>query len=234
MSQVRAAAGVAAEFLFTLAALCGLFVSWQLVTDSLAGSAGDRAGKALAAEFAEHSPPVSAIPSNEPENTLIVEARPLGTEVFGNIVIPRFGADYVRNLAGGVTRSGTLDRGRFGLYGISAMPGEAGNFAVAAHRTTFGGPLRHIDALRAGDPVIVELRSGWYLYRVTGSEVVTPESVHVLVDVPPGGEPGGSFIVLTTCHPLFSAAERYVAYGVLEAFHPRSLGAPAWLPGGGQ
>ena len=36
-------------------------------------------------------------------------------------------------------------------------PGAPGTAAIAGHRTTYGAPFRHLDKLRAGDPVTIEL-----------------------------------------------------------------------------
>ena len=37
------------------------------------------------------------------------------------------------------------------------MPGLGRTVAIAGHRTTFGAWFRHIDWLRAGDPIILQM-----------------------------------------------------------------------------
>ncbi|MFX8907022.1 sortase, partial [Acinetobacter baumannii] len=78
----------------------------------------------------------------------------------------------------------TLDPIGIGHYPDSAMPGEVGNFALAAHRTTFGKPFNRIADLRAGDAIVVETPDGWYTYRFRTLEYVKPNAVDVLLDVP--------------------------------------------------
>ena len=66
----------------------------------------------------------------------VILPEPADAEVFGIMRIPRFGADYQVPMAGGVSRARTLDPIGIGHYPGTKMPGEIGNFAVAAHRTT--------------------------------------------------------------------------------------------------
>ena len=111
------------------------------------------------------------------------------------------------------------------------MPGQTGNFTMAAHRTTWGKPFNQLDRLRLNDAIVIETEQGWYTYRFRTLEYVTPDSVNVLDPVPqePGAPASGRYITLTACSPLYSLAERIVAYGVFESFQPRALGAPASL-----
>ena len=64
------------------------------------------------------------------------------------------------------------------------MPGEAGNFAVAAHRTTWGKPFNRIAELHVDDAIVIETPDGWYTYRFRTLEYVTPDEVEVLLPVP--------------------------------------------------
>ena len=69
------------------------------------------------------------------------------------------------------------------------------------------------------------------MYRATGHDIVRPSEVEVIAPVPnePGAEPDNHCITLTTCHPMFSAAERYVVWGELEYWSPVGEGVPAEL-----
>ena len=69
------------------------------------------------------------------------------------------------------------------------MPGEVGNFAVAAHRTTYGKPFNRIAELHVNDAIVVETADGWYTYRFRTLEYVTPDEVEVLLPVPQARTP---------------------------------------------
>jgi sortase A len=116
--------------------------------------------------------------------------------------IPRIGLDAV--VVRG-TRPGDLKRAP-GLLDDAALPGERGTAAIAGHRTTYGAPFRHIDRLRRGDRLTVAMPYGTFRYTVEGTRIVDPGDVSVLRTV------GHSRLVLTACHPLFSAARRIVVY----------------------
>jgi sortase A len=116
--------------------------------------------------------------------------------------IPRIGLDAV--VVRG-TRPGDLKRAP-GLLDAAALPGEHGTAAIAGHRTTYGAPFRHIDRLRRGDRLTVATPYGTFRYAVEGTRIVDPGDVRVLRTV------GHSRLVLTACHPLFSAARRIVVY----------------------
>lgn len=153
---------------------------------------------------------------------------PADGQEFARMLIPRFGADYNVAIAGGTSRSGTLDHVGIGLYTQSKMPGEVGNFSLAGHRTTWGFPFNKIDKLKLDDAIVIEVREGWYIYRFRTLEYVEPSEVDVLLDVPqvPGAETGERYVTLTACSPLGSLDERIIAFGVFEGFQPRAEGAP--------
>ena len=133
-------------------------------------------------------------------------------------VLPGVGADV-------------LDQGVLGRYPGSAGPGEVGNFAVAGHRTTYGRPLWAMGELEEGDPVVVETAEAYHVYVVRRLRVVDPESAEVLAPTPdrPGAAATEPWMVLTTCHPRFSAKERLIGYAALERSVPRSAGPPPEL-----
>ena len=89
--------------------------------------------------------------------------------------VPRWGPDYNITIAGGVTRPDTLDHGWIGVYPNSGMPGQVGNFSMAAHRTTWGKPFNQVDRLRLNDAIVTETEQGWYTYRFRTLEYVTPD-----------------------------------------------------------
>ena len=94
---------------------------------------------------------------------------------FGSVLVPRFGADYYRPIAEGVSTRTVLNKGgQFGHYPSTQMPGAVGNFAIAAHRTTYGASLGQIAELRVGDHIFIETEDGWYQYEFRNLEYVHP------------------------------------------------------------
>jgi sortase A len=91
-----------------------------------------------------------------------------------------------------------------GLLDSAPLPGQGGTTAVAGHRTTYGAPFRHLDALRRGDAMTMRLPYGTFHYAVEGRRIVAPIDLSVLRRV------GHDRLVLSACHPLFSAARRIV------------------------
>ncbi|REJ08731.1 class E sortase [Microbacterium bovistercoris] len=229
-------ASVLGELLLTAGALVLLFVVWQLwVGDIIIGAQNNEKGAALSQEWDRMPVPDPPQPTEGPDGTLVVpppvHPHPADAEIFANMHIPRFGDDYDVNIAGGTSRARTLDKIGIGLYTESKMPGEVGNFSLAGHRTTWGKPFNKIDKLKLNDAIVVETRDGWYTYRFRTLEYVEPTQTDVLLDVPqmPELSTGERYITLTACSPLYSLAERIVAYGVFEGFQPRADGPPASL-----
>lgn len=234
-------AGVVGELLITAGVLLGLFVVWQLFwTDVVADRAHDavvqelgwaRTGDDVAPERAPAGP-ADAAPERR-EAAPVLDVPPHAT-TFATLSVPRWGADYVQPISEGVTRRDVLDVLGIGRYPGTAMPGEIGNFAIAAHRTTYGKPFNRVAELQVGDALVVQTQDTWYVYRVTSSRIVMPEDVQVIAPVPdqPGVEPTEAMITLTTCHPLFSARERFIVHGELDYWMPTDAGTPAELTGG--
>ena len=221
--------GVLGELLITAGVLVFLFLGWQLWFNDLVVG-GRQQSEAL--ELREQwGPDVDAPGEVDPASfgEPVVSAVPVDREQFANLYIPRFGADYVRPVAEGVGTRAVLNTIGVGHYPGTQMPGEVGNFAVAAHRTTHGAPFNRIAELRIGDPIVVETADGWYTYRFRTLDYVPPSGVEVLNAVPAvaDGRPTDRVITLTSCNPLFSDAERIIAYGVYDSWRPRSAGPPA-------
>ncbi|MEZ5111868.1 MAG: class E sortase [Microbacteriaceae bacterium] len=236
--------GVLGEILLSLGVVVLLYVVWQMwVGDWIYGAQNNAAGRELSAQWEqEHSGPDAlpipdldpdAKPAEGPAVPPVLLPEPADAEIFALMRVPRWGDDYATAIAGGVSRARTLDHIGIGHYPGTQMPGELGNFALAAHRTTWGAPFARIADLRVGDPIVIEAPDGWYTYRFRTLEYVKPDEVDVLLPVPqaPGVEANERYITLTSCSPRFSLAERIVAYGVFEGFQPRADGPPASLAG---
>ncbi len=232
---IRGVAGVLGELLITIGIVVLLYVSWQLwVGDWIIGAQTDARGHELAQEWAAAPDPVVAPtdPASTPEPAdPAAISTPGFADEFALLHVPRFGGDYARTIAAGVAKGPILDQGLIGYYPDTQLPGEVGNFAIAAHRTTYGAPFARIADLRIGDALVVETPDGWYTYRFRTLEYVRPDAVEVLLPVPQelGVESSDRYITLTSCSPRYSNVERIIAYGVFEAFQPRAAGAPASL-----
>ena len=84
-----------------------------------------------------------------------------------NLYIPRFGKDYAWTIVQG-TDDADLEKGP-GHYDGTQLPGQKGDFAIAGHRVGKGEPFLNLDKLRAGDSVVVETQTTWYVYCVIGA-----------------------------------------------------------------
>lgn len=218
--------GVLGELLITAGVFVLLFLGWslwfndivvgnQLRDESVAQSSTWQGNASTAEEGTPEEPPVTR--------------KPGGTgEVFGLMIVPRFGDDYYVPIAEGTGTAAVLNKGQIGHYPTSSMPGAVGNFAVAAHRTSYGASFNGVSNLRTGDPIYIETKDGWYTYIFRNLEYVRPTGVGVIAPVPQndGAAPGDRILTMTSCNPLFSAAERIIAYSVYDSFTPRSDGPP--------
>jgi len=111
------------------------------------------------------------------------------------------------------TSDRSLARG-VGHYAGSAPFGGIGNAAVAGHRTTHGAPFRHIDSLKRGDHIVIRVRDRWFVYVLDRHKIVRPKD-HWVLRARPFVSNSGRLLTLTSCHPLHSAARRFVWWGHL-------------------
>jgi len=128
----------------------------------------------------------------------------------GRIRIPKIGVNFV--LVEG-TGAGDLRKGP-GLYPDQPLPGVPGTTAIAGHRTTYLAPFRHVDQLGRGDQIRIEMPYGTFTYVVEGHRIVSPNDLGVLRRV------GYDRLVLSACHPLFSASHRIVVFARLQRVVP--------------
>lgn len=222
-----------AEFLILVGVGVALFVGWSAWWTDLVGVQRQRA---IAAELA---PPTAGHGGAEHRTAPPVLESPGERAVFGTLHVPRFGPDFVRPIAEGTDRRTVLNTIGLGHYVGTAMPGGAGNVGIAGHRVTYGKPLVDIAELQPGDPVIVRVADPersfdiWYVYRVTGSRVVSPSAVEVVAPVPSDPErapaPEERLLTLTACHPKWSAAQRYITHATFDYWMEASAGTPREL-----
>lgn len=133
----------------------------------------------------------------------------------GRIRIPAIGGDHVVVFGIGTE---DLKKGP-GLYPETSFPGVPGTTAIAGHRTTYGAPFRDIDDIGRGDEIILDMPYARLTYVFERQQIVEPTAVEVV-------EPTGyDRIVLTACHPLYSAAQRIVVSARLRDVEPRGSAA---------
>jgi len=132
-------------------------------------------------------------------------------DAVGRIRVPRAGANFVVVYG---TDAASLRKGP-GIYDDAPFPGAPGTVAIAGHRTTYLAPFRHIDKLRPGDELSVEMPYGRFTYRVQQRKIVAPTAVSVVKRV------GYDRLVLSACHPLYSADKRIVVFARLVAARAR-------------
>jgi len=226
---------VLGEVLITLGVLVLAFLVWQLWWTDVEGNQAqaqivrdlDERRDPVPTPTAQDGPLVAEPRRDEPP----VMAEPAHATTFATLQVPRWDGEPERPISEGTDRATVLDVLGIGHYEGTAMPGAVGNFAIAAHRTTYAKPFNRIAELQVGDPLVVRTDDTWYVYRVTSSEIVRPQDVQVIAPVPddPTGTPTERYITLTTCHPMFSARERYIVHGTLDYWAPVSSGTPAEL-----
>lgn len=140
----------------------------------------------------------------------LYRARTKTGEPIGRIELPTLGRSYV--MVDG-TDTATLRKGP-GHYPDTPWPGQRGTVAVAGHRTTYLAPFRTIDKLRSGQPVILRMPYGRFTYRVQYTKIVKPTALWVTNAV------GYDRLILSACHPLYSAARRIVVFAKLARAEP--------------
>jgi sortase A len=104
----------------------------------------------------------------------------------------------------------------------SAFPGQGKTVGIAGHRTTYLAPFRRLDELEPGDELVLEMPYGTFTYELEKTEIVEPSQYEVVRDV------GYERLVLTACHPLYSAAQRIVAFGRLTDVSLFGTGERIW------
>ncbi len=217
--------GVLGELFITAGAFVLLFLGWQLWFNDLV------VGSKLHEESLEQSQlwerDAQTADHGTPQDPPIL-GTPDASATFGLMIVPRWGADFYRPIAEGTGTVDVLNKGEIGHYPTSQMPGEVGNFAVAAHRTSYGKPFNQISNLSVGDHIYIETADGWYAYVFRNLEYVQPTGVGVIAPVPQADDATATdrFLTMTSCNPLFSSAERIIAYSLFDRFYARADGPP--------
>lgn len=197
------------------------------VTDLYSRFQQNRLESALEAEFEawDASPPPAEVEEELPEEADVAasRARTAGDarrftrsleqgQAFGRLELPSIGIEVVT--VHGTRWGADLSRGP-GHYERTEVPGLGRTVGIAGHRTTFGAPFRHIDDIELGDRITLEMPYGTFRYRVFEREIVDNDDWSVIRDR------GFDTLMLSACHPLYGASERWIVYARLVEVTPR-------------
>ena len=207
----------------------GLFAIWQLYWTTYEA---DQVKEVAVEQFVVSIPDPPAVQPPEKHREAPPETRVPGDgQTMGLLRVPKWGHMAIPIAEG--TSQYVLNRAYAGHYSETVGPGAIGNFSVAAHRRTYGNNFRRIDILQAGDPVVVETKELFLVYRVTEHEIVLPTQLDVVDPVPgrPGMLPIDRLMTMTTCHPEYGNSHRYIVHSKLDYWVYRYEGIPEELKG---
>lgn len=217
----------------------GLTLAWKEPLSSIYGSIRQGQASDQLAELEDEFPSDEllrkALDEGELSERVAVLADAFAQRVergqgIGRIVIPRIDLDAV--IVEG-TDTASLQRGP-GHYTLansdelsgvgdgSAFPGQGKTMGIAGHRTTYLAPFRLINEIQPGDEIFMQMPYGTFTYTVTGHEIVDPNDVSIVENQ------GYDRLVLTACHPLYSAAQRYAQFAKLTDVSLFAAGERRW------
>ena len=101
-------------------------------------------------------------------------------------------------------------------YRDTVWPGLRGTVGIAGHRTTYLAPFRKLNTVRPGDPIVVEMPYGRFVYRAEQRKIVSPHAYNYVMR-----PVGYDRLALTACHPLYSDNQRMVVFARLVSMQAR-------------
>jgi sortase A len=180
-----------------LIADAGVTLLWQ---EPISAFLAARQQNALADELEE--PDLQARVIRAFRNSTPAEREKLRGDAIGKIELPTIDKDYY--VVEG-TDTSSLRKGP-GHYEDTPLPGQRGTVGIAGHRTTNGAPFRNIDDLDPRDQIRVEMPYGTFVYSVEETRIVDDNDLSVKDPV------GYNRLLLSACHPLYSAAQRIIVF----------------------
>ncbi len=136
----------------------------------------------------------------EDEENTILKKNMIGLLVIDKIdlSLPILDGITAQNMSLGVAR-----------FSESALPGQAGNCAIAGHRNhAYGRMFNRLNELKVGDSITIQTKENTYTYTVSEKIFVQPDETWVL-----NGTAAQREITLITCHPLYHPTGRLVIKG---------------------
>ena len=127
---------------------------------------------------------------------------PVTAESARRVVIPDIGVDSI--IVPGVDPEAL----RLGVGQLTngVTPNSDGKLVLAAHNDIYNELFRHIVDLKPGMVFQIHTEKQIYEYVVTGTEIVSPQDVHVM------GYRGGATATLITCYPYQVNTQRFIVY----------------------
>jgi sortase A len=204
-----------AEYVFAIVGVAAL--TYWLVAYIGSTRFQREASRKFTAELHRSKPPTppTATPTAPPAPH--ASAIPKPGAVLGRLEIPRL---HLAVMVVQGTDTGDLKRAAGHIPG-TALPGQSGNIAIAAHRDTFFRPLRNI---RDDDTIALTTLHNTVRYRVVSTQVVSPDDVRVLYPT------RHDTLTLVTCYPFYyigSAPKRFIVRA--ERIAPTNAARPAAL-----
>lgn len=199
------------KFLISVGVGILLFVAWTLWGTGLYTS---QQQEALEREF-DQQPVVEAAGTDEPERLGPASLPGPGAPAFrlripaidhSNIVVEGVGTEELKKGPGHYPSCRDRFERPLCTDFREVWPGQEGRVIVSGHRTTYGAPFWDIDKLQKGDEIVTDTKWGTFTYEVTEKRIVQPDSLAIAI------QSDAAEIVLTTCHPKYSAAQRLIVF----------------------
>ena len=129
---------------------------------------------------------------------------PPNGDVLGRLTMPTIGIEelFVAGVEAPDLRKGP------GHYGSTPLPGQAGNAAIAGHRTTYGAPFNRIDELQPGDELTVTTLQGEFTYRVMPQTSSDGETVGHFIVRPSATQVASFGVALLWGHVAWTFTQR--------------------------
>ena len=165
-------------------------------------------------------------PAAKPERPPTAAPPPVEGTLLGRVEIARLGLSaIVREGVSAHTLSTAV-----GHIPSTSMPGQNGNFAIAAHRDTL---FRALKDIRNGDLVTFQSAAGSYTYQVAATKIVKPADVSVLradggglIPAETGQQGPGKLLTMITCYPFYyvgAAPKRFIVEARLVEAPPPNI-----------
>lgn len=141
------------------------------------------------------------------ENAASCDTQKTDDTVTGNsIAVLQIPSQGIKGIVKEGTDNQTL-KNYIGMFKGAAMPGQVGNFSVAAHNNIYTEIFRNLNKVNIGDEVKVTTKTATYVYKITSKQTVTPTSIEVI------NNSDKREITLITCN--YNASARIVLKGEL-------------------
>jgi sortase A len=167
------------------------------------------------------TPTIAKAPSIAVEPGLPSPPRPAEGDLLGKLEIARLNISAM-------VREGVDDdtlRRAVGHVPSTALPGETGNFSIAAHRDTL---FRALKDIKKDDRITFQSENHTFVYQVVSTQIVKPTDVSVL-----NAEADQKLLTMITCYPFYfvgSAPERFIVKARMLEEKPETGAAPLPAP----